>query len=241
MKRILTFLMTATLLAALPTSLWAQKDHKASSQRRMMTSDGPQSNLGHKFVIDGKVALDVQDTRYNIYITDIDKEITMDDYVESIVVKDRKFRFETDLNTMKIGRLRPVMSNGNVGSAWIDIYFIPGFTIDMTVHNGYYDINNEQQYTFMANAWLNKEALAVLFESMGAPKQTSGVTSDIQELQVALLPYHQLLAQLQDQFKLLKPNQSYYEKEIRAILKRMEEVNAQMQTIIDKYADTIKY
>ena len=242
MKKIFHYiLLTVTLMAAFPCGMEAKKDKK--SERKMMSSADQQIVAGqHKFVIDGHVALDIPDSCYNIYISDIDKEIKDSDLVACVPVKNKKFRFETDLSTIKAGRIRAIMPGNNLCSAWIDIYFIPGFTVDMTVHNGYYDIRNQQQYTFMTNAWLNKDALADLFESMGAPApQGSSIQVRMEELHSVLQPYRNLLNQIKNQFDELNRYPTRFDEEKKALLKRMDEINMKMESIIDKHANSLTY
>ncbi|MDE7346428.1 MAG: hypothetical protein K2N48_06780 [Muribaculaceae bacterium] len=244
MKRILaSLLLTVSLMTVFPIELAAKKEKNTHTERHIMTTEGQQVISGqHKFVIDGHVAIDIPDSCYNIYITDIDKEITESDLVACVPVKNKRFRFETDLSTMKAGRIRAIMPGDNLCSAWINIYFIPGFTLDMTVHNGYYDIHNQQQYTFMTNAWLNKEALADLYESMGAPaRQGSGVNGSLEALHAALAPYRNLLNQIQNQFNDLTRYPTKYDEERKELLKKMNEINTKMQDIIDKFANSVKY
>lgn len=241
MKRILTSLiLIISLMAACPFSSSAQKNKKESEQRLMMKSDASQSATGHKFVIDGHVALDIPDSCYNIYITDIDKEITASDFVACVPVKNKRFRFETDLSTMKSGRIRAIMPDDKLCPAWIELFFIPGFTLDMTVHNGYYDLHNKSEYQFMTDAWLNKDAMAVLFESMGAPSRKTRHSGE-SSLQDVLLPYKDLLDDLEIQLELLNTQTLPLYDEKQAIIKRMDQINAKMEAIIDKYAKSFKY
>ncbi|MDE6480436.1 MAG: hypothetical protein K2L45_09205 [Muribaculaceae bacterium] len=241
MKRIFHYILLGVILmASFPCGMEAKKEKK--SEYKMMSSDGIQNAVAqHKFVIDGHVALDIPDSCYNIYIVDIDKKITDSDLVACVPVKNKKFRFETDLNTIKAGRIRALMPDGSLCSAWINIYFIPGFTVDITVHNGYYDIHNQEQYTFMTNAWLNKEPLADLFESMGAPApQGSSIQVRMEELHAALQPYRNLLNQLQMQFNDMHNRYpTRFDEEKKSLLKRMDDINSKMEAIIDKFADSI--
>lgn len=242
MKRILTLLLlTVSMMTVFPIDLSAKKEKKTAPERHMMTSEGETAITGqHRFVIDGQVAIDIPDSCYNIYISDIDKDITESDLVACVPVKNKRFRFETDLSTMKTGRIRAIMPGDKLSSAWIQIYFIPGFTVDMTVHNGYYNMHNEQQYTFMSNAWLNKEALADLFESMGAPQQqTSGSKVSMEELHNVLQPYRNLISQLKTQFDELCRFAGRYDEEKKELLKRINDINMKMEAIIDKYANSV--
>ena len=244
MKRILTSILLAlTLVTSFPLEMDAKKDKNTLSESRMMTSEGEQAITGqHKFVIDGHVAIDIPDSCYNIYMTDIDKEITESDLVACVPVKNKRFRFETDLSTMKAGRIRAIMPGDDLCPAWIQIYFIPGFTVDMTVHNGYYDIHNQQQYTFMTNAWLNKDSLADLFESFGVDVAQSPANSTrYADLMRTLQTYRDMINNLQSQINMLKTMPINTSSEMLKLLKRIDDINSKMELIIDQYADSFKY
>lgn len=204
-----------------------------------MISETTLTPPAHKFIINGRVALDIPDSCYNIYITDIDKEITESDFVACVPVKNKQFRFETDLNDIKAGRIRAIMPGNKLCSAWIQIYFIPGFTVDMTVHNGYYDIHNESEYKFMTNAWLNQDAMAVLFENLGTPIATS--SNDENNLLNVIQNCQIVLGTLQRQIEELNYYPGKCDKERQKLLKRMDNINAKMQEALDKYADSINY
>ena len=97
---------------------------------------------------------------------------------------------------MKTGRIRGIMPGNKPCSAWIQIYFIPGFTVDMTVHNGYYDIHNESEYKFMTNAWLNQDAMAAFCSSLG---YASDPQNDNNSIEKAISVYQDLLADFSKQ------------------------------------------
>ncbi|MDE6290979.1 MAG: hypothetical protein K2M16_05560, partial [Muribaculaceae bacterium] len=219
-------------------------ENSSGKTTHMMTSETTLIPPSHKFIINGRVASDLPDSCYNIYIADIDKEITESDLVACIPVKNRQFRFETDLSTMKTGRIRAIMPGNKLCSAWIQIYFIPGFTVDMTVHNGFYDIHNESEYKFMANAWLNQDAMAALCNTLGfaSDPQNGSENSSIEK---AISIYQKLLADLSEQLKqtqnLKFGSVSFIQEETKRILNQMDQVNLKMQELIDKYANSIKF
>lgn len=260
MKRTFAIILTFASLLLIATDGMAQKQgnqgndkkgktRKVEIMRSMENSSGKTSYSmvsettltppAHKFIINGRVALDIPDSCYNIYITDIDKEITDSDLVACVPVKNKQFRFETDLNNIKAGRIRAIMPGNKLCSAWIQIYFIPGFTIDMTVLNGFYDIHNESEYKFMTNAWLNQDAMAVLFESLGGPSATN--IAEENNVLTVIQNYQIVLGTLQKQLEELKRMPINTSKEMLQLLKRMDEINAKMQEVVDKYADSIKY
>ncbi|MDE6637351.1 MAG: hypothetical protein K2K32_03840 [Muribaculaceae bacterium] len=260
MKRTFAIILTfVSLLLIAPSAIAQKKSHQDSNKNgktrkieverstetasgkttHRMTSETTLISPAHKFIINGRVALDIPDSCYNIYITDIDKEITESDLVACVPVKNKQFYFETELETIKTGRIRAIMPGNKLCSAWIQIYFMPGFTVDMTVHNGYYDIHNESEYKFMTNAWLNQDAMAVLFENLGGPSATNSndennVLTVIQNCQI-------VLSTLQRQLEDLKRMPVNTSREMFQIMKRMDEINAKMQEVIDKYANSITF
>lgn len=242
MKRILSSLFFIAMLVISAANLEAaKKDNDSNSNKRyMMSSQENTKPAAYKFVIDGYVSVDIPDSCYNIYITDIDKEITDQDFVACVPVKNKKFRFEVDLEVIKAGRLRAILPGDKLCSAWIDIYFIPGFTVNLTVNNGNYDINNVSEYNFMVNAWLNKEALSALYGGAGSSSDAT-INKEVNEMEIAIQQYKELLRVLQEQ--VLDVNRLPYNMsdEIVKIYKRMDQINAKMEAIIDKYAAKIKY
>lgn len=241
MRKILSSIILIALLAITTADITAaKKDRKSRNDAQlMMLSNAEAATHGQTFVIDGHVALDIPDSCYNIYITDIDKEITDADFVACVPVKNKKFRFETDINTMKVGRIRAVMPEGHLCSAWIQIYFIPGFTVDMTVHNGYYDIQNQSAYQYMVTSWLNKEPLATLFESMGADIPESNETEFVEVTNV-LNTYQYMISQLQSQITYLRHMSFDARDEQKKLLKQIDQINQKMEAIIDKYSESVQ-
>ena len=265
MKRTFAIFLTFASLLLLATDALAQKksnqdnDKKGKTRKveimrstetssgkttHRMTSETTLIPLTHKFTINGRVAFDIPDSCYNIYITDIDKEITESDFVACVPVKNKQFRFETDLSTIKTGRIRAIMPGNKLCSAWIQIYFIPGFTVDLTVHNGYYDIHNEQQYKFMTNAWLNQDAMAALCNSLGFASDPQN-DSENSSIEKAISVYQNLLADLSKQLQqaqhLNYVSTTFIQEETKRILDQMEKINLKMQDLIDKYANSIKF
>ncbi|MDE6856790.1 MAG: hypothetical protein K2J34_10020, partial [Muribaculaceae bacterium] len=98
----------------------------------------------------------------------------------------------------------------------------------------------DSEYSFMVNAWLNKDALAVLFESMGAPGPHNADTKK-SSLDVALDSYRAMLMELQDQLNLLnmQPNYHLLDAERKNIIKRMDNINVKMESLIDKYVNSL--
>ncbi|MDE6696421.1 MAG: hypothetical protein K2K25_06035 [Muribaculaceae bacterium] len=260
MKRTIAIILTfASLLLIAPDAIGQKKSNQDSEKKvktrkieverstetssgkttHRMSSETTLTSPAHKFVINGRVALDIPDSCYNIYITDIDKEITESDFVARVPVKNKQFHFETELETIKTGRIRAIMPGNKLCSAWIQIYFMPGFTVDMTVHNGYYDIHNESEYKFMTNAWLNQDAMAALLENIGGYSATN--SNDENNVLNVIQNYQTMLSILHKQVNDLKYMPFDSTKEMKQIIKRMDDINTKMQEVIDKYANSINF
>ena len=99
------------------------------------------------FKIEGRVDANIKDSLYNIYIADSYDELKAvgdDDYVACIPVINKRFEYQTELDRPKVGRLRCIFPDGKLCSDWIDLDFVPGETYRITVHNGWYD--EDQDY-----------------------------------------------------------------------------------------------
>lgn len=240
MKRIITTLtiLVAGILVSLPMN--AAKKDRANNEIRQDTYTFAEG----KFVINGNVSPYIPDSCYNIYITDLTKPITDADLVACVPVKDKKFRFETELPIMKTGRIRAILPGGKLSDVWMDICFIPSFTVDMTINNGYYDIHNKTDYEFLATAWLNHDSMRTLYrESENAKPLRLVVDSDTDKLKFALESYNGLLTQIKQQIQDVKNNVQLFDAQTKMIAKlveRMDSINAKMEALIDKYAASIQ-
>lgn len=113
----------------------------------------------NKFVIEGTIDENVIDSCYNIYISDSHEEIQDNNFIDCILVKNNKFHYEVELDRIKAGRLRAIFPGDKPCPAWMDFYFIPGLTIHMTVHNGYYEMEEARIYNEVLTTMFNREAL----------------------------------------------------------------------------------
>lgn len=102
--------------------------------------------LDKRFVLEGTVDEAIADSCYNIYIADKQDQISDDHLVACVPVINKKFRFETDIDRIKSGRIRALFPGDKLCSAWIDFNLVPGLTLKMTVHNGWYNIENNFEY-----------------------------------------------------------------------------------------------
>jgi hypothetical protein len=99
------------------------------------------------FKIEGRVDANIKDSLYNIYIANSAEELENigdDDYVACVPVINKRFEWQTELEHPVAGRLRCIFPDGSLCSAWINLDFVPGETYRITVHNGYYD--GDQDY-----------------------------------------------------------------------------------------------
>lgn len=100
------------------------------------------------FKIEGRVDENIKDSLYNIYIADTYEELNNvadDDYVACVPVINKRFSYSVELDKPKVGRLRCIFPDGSLCSAWIDLDFVPNETYKITVHNGYYDQDNDYE------------------------------------------------------------------------------------------------
>ena len=100
------------------------------------------------FKIEGRVDENIKDSLYNIYIADTYEELNNvadDDYVACVPVINKRFSYSVELDKPKVGRLRCIFPDGSLCSAWIDLDFVPNETYKITVHNGYFDGDNDYE------------------------------------------------------------------------------------------------
>ena len=90
------------------------------------------------FVLDGYVDESITDSCYNIYLADDFLHIQGDTPVACVPVINKRFTYSIPLKRMTLGRVRCIFPGGELCSAYIDLFFVPGDTLNFTVHNGYY-------------------------------------------------------------------------------------------------------
>ena len=112
------------------------------------------------FKIVGRVDENIKDSLYNIYIAESAEELANigdDDYVACVPVINKRFEWQTELDKPMAGRLRCIFPDGSLCSAWINLDFVPGETYNITVHNGYYD--DDQDYERRVGRYSGKSLL----------------------------------------------------------------------------------
>ena len=92
------------------------------------------------FTIIGHVDENITDSCYNIYLSDEYFHIDGDKPVACVPVVNKQFRYEIPLTKTLAGRLRCIFPGGELCESWIDLFFVPGTTVDLTVHNGNYTL-----------------------------------------------------------------------------------------------------
>lgn len=127
-----------------------EKEEVPNEQLTKMLKDA-QSNLKGNFEIIGKRDPELWDRGYFISYKD-----ETDMYVEPILVATNgtSFSYKHDLKDITIGRVRALMKDGTICSAWIDIPFVPGEIAELSVHNGYYSLTGSSFY----QQWVKEES-----------------------------------------------------------------------------------
>ena len=135
--------------------VWEKRNDKVFGTIYMITSLRPdlfenamETAGSSTFKIEGRVDENIKDSLYNIYIADTYEELNNvadDDYVACVPVVNKRFSYSVELDKPKVGRLRCIFPDGSLCSAWIDLDFVPNETYKITVHNGYFDGDNDYE------------------------------------------------------------------------------------------------
>lgn len=213
-------------------------------------------NRKKKFVLEGWVSPEIADSCYNIYMANMGESFTENDLVARVLVKDKRFRYETELDNLKKGRIRALFPGDKLCSAWIEVYFIPGFTLEMTVQNGSYTIHNKPEYDALVNEWLVDRAdlsyrtkIAEVNRSIQLRKtQDKGVDNAQKRAFTAVLTeklenYDYLLNQYRNEIgyiNTLNLSFDFRQEEVKKRLKKMEGVTENMEKLINEYVEQIE-
>lgn len=202
-------------------------DLMKKSEPVQATVSYPNADKNRKFVINGTVDEAISDSCYNIYIDD--------NLVACVPVINKKFQFETELDTMKDGIIRALFPGNKLCSAWISIKFVPGLTIDMSVHNGYYNIANEGEYNAKVNEYRTKAY------TDAAEVQSDVQFADAPELQRRLQVYNNMLmmikVQMEDIISEKRPVPSIRYKVLKSLYKQRLKVLKKMKKDMQEYID----
>ena len=134
------------------------------------------------FKIVGRVDENIKDSLYNIYIAESGEELANigdDDYVACVPVINKRFEWQTELDKPMAGRLRCIFPDGSLCSAWINLDFVPGETYNITVHNGYY--NEDQDYERRVGRYSGKSLLTER-QKRGNDDVTTGDNDGLEEI-----------------------------------------------------------
>ena len=99
-----------------------------------------------KFVIEGFVDEAITDSAYNIYVGDKDFRINVQNPAAVVVVKDKKFHFETNVDYPTYIYIQAILPGGVPCQAFINLILVPGETAKISVHNGYFDLDGSKFY-----------------------------------------------------------------------------------------------
>ena len=205
--------------------------------------------LDKRFVLEGTVDEAIADSCYNIYIADKQDKISDDHLVACVPVINKKFRFETDIDRIKSGRIRALFPGDKLCSAWIDFNLVPGLTLKMTVHNGWYNIENNFEY----NAKIFEQSLKSDLSGYAAGLQGLNF-NDIDgadnvlgqkesELRFALDEYRKMLEEIDARLLDLNintDNGSSSKKYKEELYKQSQEISRRMKELVDRYSSNIK-
>ena len=98
------------------------------------------------FVVEGFVDEAITDSAYNVFIGDENFRITMEKPVDVVVVKDKKFHFETKCEYPTYIYLQAIFPGNIPCQAYVDFVLVPDETAKVTVHNGYFDLDGSKFY-----------------------------------------------------------------------------------------------
>ncbi len=100
----------------------------------------------NEFVIEGFVDENITDSCYNIYLAYEHFKI-QDEPVATVPVVNKRFTYVVNIDKMTAGRLRCIFPGGELCEASIALYFVPGETVRLFVHNGHYDLSKSEEYS----------------------------------------------------------------------------------------------
>ena len=130
------------------------------------------------FTIDGYVDEHITDSCYNIYLADEYFEIQGDKPVATVPVVNKRFTYSISLKKMTAGRVRCIFPGNELCSAWIDLFFVPGETVKLSVHNGYYHLENSDSYREKIDKEVEAIRKATKWQSPHLPKVKGKVWKD---------------------------------------------------------------
>lgn len=131
------------------------------------------------FTIDGYVDENIADSCYNIYLGDEYFNIQGDEPVATVPIVNKRFTYSVPLDKITAGRIRCIFPNGELCSASIELFFVPGETIKLTVRNGYYNWDYPDSYSRKVRRGLHAAREATGWQSPHLPKLKGKVWKDV--------------------------------------------------------------
>ena len=187
------------------------------------------------FKIVGRVDENIKDSLYNIYIAETADELAAigdDDYVACVPVINKRFEWQTELDKPMVGRLRCIFPDGSLCSAWINLDFVPGETYNITVHNGYFD--DDQDYERRVGRYSGKSLLN--------ERQKRGnddvIIVDESELVDAEQPVYHQATPLKEESKLTPEQDMQMEAKSHAIAANIDAIKATYESL-KPYVDMV--
>ena len=104
----------------------------------------------NEFVIEGFVDENITDSCYNIYLAD-EHFLIQDEPVATVPVVNKRFTYVVNIDKMTAGRLRCIFPGGELCKNTISLYFVPGETVSLFVHNGFYNLRKSEEYDDKVN------------------------------------------------------------------------------------------
>lgn len=129
------------------------------------------------FTIDGYVDEEIADSCYNIYLGDEYFKI-QDEPVATVPIVNKRFTYSIPLEKVTAGRIRCIFPGGELCSDWIDLFFVPGETIKLTVHNGYFNWDLPDTYKRKVNRGVMTVRNATNMQSPHLPKLKGKIWKD---------------------------------------------------------------
>ena len=111
---------------------FAQKDAVSSA---VLPLSVPELTEPQMSVIEGIVEGNNAYANYNLYLADDYMQIQDDRVVACENVVDGKFRFQLSLTKMTAGRVRGISRDGKLSPNWIDIFLVPGETVELHAYH----------------------------------------------------------------------------------------------------------
>ncbi len=103
-----------------------------------------------EFVLDISVDENILDSCYNIYLSDEYLHIDGETPDTCLQVVDKKCQLRIPLTKVIAGRVRCIFPGNELCSAWINLFFVPGETVHLTVHNGFFNLQHSNNSSYIS-------------------------------------------------------------------------------------------